>query len=121
MNSTHSCIEKLEHKFNNMETILTTQFTNLQSIVNQILNIPTYPYSSYQPDAIDSSQYTHFQSNSFHREPRLPRIEFNKFDGFDPTDWVTQMEHYFSRNGITDELYKLRYDVLYLDPERWQW
>ena len=31
------------------------------------------------------------------------------------------MEHYFSLHGITDDLTKLRYGVLHLDPERWQW
>jgi hypothetical protein len=35
--------------------------------------------------------------------------------------WVTQMEHYFSLHGITDELAKLCYVVLYLDPECWKW
>jgi hypothetical protein len=45
----------------------------------------------------------------------------NKFDGSDPTGWVTQMEHYFSLHGITDDLSKLRYGVLHLDPEQWKW
>jgi len=31
------------------------------------------------------------------------------------------MEHYFSLHVITDELAKLRYGVLHLDQERWQW
>jgi hypothetical protein len=62
-----------------------------------------------------------FHSNPFHRDPRLPRVEVNKFDGSDPMGWVTQMEHYFSLHGITDELAKLCYVVLYLDPECWQW
>jgi hypothetical protein len=31
------------------------------------------------------------------------------------------MEHYFSLHGITDDLTKLRYGVLHLDPERCQW
>jgi hypothetical protein len=44
-----------------------------------------------------------------------------KFDGSDPTGWVTQMEHYFSLYGITDDLAKLWYGVLHLDQERWQW
>jgi hypothetical protein len=45
----------------------------------------------------------------------------NKFDGLDPTGWVTQMEHYFSLHGITDDLAKIRYGVLYLDHEHWKW
>ena len=114
MDSTHSRIDKLEHKFNNMEANLTTQLTSLQSVVNQLLNRPTGPSSSIEPDVVDSSQYPHFHSNSFHHEPHLPRVEVNKFDSSNPTGWVTQMEHYFSLHGITDELAKLRYDVLYL-------
>jgi hypothetical protein len=48
-------------------------------------------------------------------------VKVNKFDGSDPTGWVTQMEHYFSLHGITDELAKLRYDILYIYPEHWKW
>jgi hypothetical protein len=44
-----------------------------------------------------------------------------KFDGSDPTSWVTQMEQYFSLYGITDDLAKLRYGVLHLDLEQWKW
>jgi hypothetical protein len=44
-----------------------------------------------------------------------------KFDGSDSTGWVTQMEHYFSLYDITYDLAKLRYGVLHLDQERWQW
>jgi hypothetical protein len=31
------------------------------------------------------------------------------------------MENYFSLHGITDELTKRRYGVLYLDLEWWKW
>jgi hypothetical protein len=31
------------------------------------------------------------------------------------------MENYFSLHGITDKLAKVRYDLLYVDPKRWQW
>jgi hypothetical protein len=47
-------------------------------------------------------------------------VDVTKFDGSDPTGWVTQMEHYFSLYGITYDLAKLRYGVLRLDQERWQ-
>jgi hypothetical protein len=45
----------------------------------------------------------------------------NKFEGSNPTGWVTQMEHYFSLYGITDEFSKLQYGVLHLYQERSQW
>jgi hypothetical protein len=48
-------------------------------------------------------------------------VDVKKFDGSDPTGWVTQMEHYLSLYGITNELAKLQYGVLHLDQEHWQW
>jgi hypothetical protein len=126
INQAHVSIEHLtsqldstNSRIDTLEANLTTQLTSLQSVVNQLLKRPTNPSSSTKPDVVDSSQSPHFHSNSFHREPRLPRVEVNKFDGSNPTGWVTQMEHYFSLHGITDELDKLCYVVLYLDPERW--
>jgi hypothetical protein len=62
-----------------------------------------------------------FQPHHFQRDICLPRVDVTKFDGSDPTGWVTQMEHYFSLYNITDDLAKLRYGVLHLDQERWQW
>jgi hypothetical protein len=100
-----------------MEAKFINQFNTLQSDVNQLLNHTLSPPFSDQLDVVDSSHSLHFQSKSFHRDPCLPRIEVNKFDGSDPTGCVTKMEHYFSLHGITDELAKIHYDVLYLDPE----
>jgi hypothetical protein len=48
-------------------------------------------------------------------------VDVTKFDGSDPTGWVTQMERYFSFYDIKNDLAKLRYGVLHLDQERWQW
>jgi hypothetical protein len=48
-------------------------------------------------------------------------VDVTKFDGSDPTGWVRQMEHYLSLYNIIDDLDKLRYGVLHLDQERWQW
>jgi hypothetical protein len=59
-------------------------------------------------------------SNSLPCDPCLPQVEVNKFDESDPTGWVTQMEHYLSLHGINDDLAKIHYGVLYLDPEHWQ-
>jgi hypothetical protein len=82
------------------------------------------PFSSstpYNPERPESSKSTSFPPNHFLWDPRPPRVEVNKFDGSDPTSWVTQMELYFSLYNITDDLAKLRYGVLHLDLERWQW
>jgi hypothetical protein len=48
-------------------------------------------------------------------------VDVKKFHGSYPTGWVTQMEHYFSLYGITDELAKLWYGVTHLYQECWQW
>jgi len=82
--------------------------------------LESLPFSDQHlhPEGDTSSTSQIFQSNHFQRDLHLPRVDMNKFDGSDPTGWVTPMEHYFSLHGITDELAKLRY-VLHLDPERW--
>jgi hypothetical protein len=66
------------------------------------------------------SSHSHtFQHQHFQRDICLPRVDVTKFDGSDPTGWVTQMEHYFSLYNIIDDLAKLWYGVLHLDQERW--
>jgi hypothetical protein len=59
-----------------------------------------------------------FQPHHCQRDIRLPQVDVTKFDGSDPTGWLTQMEHYFSLYNITNDLAKLRYGVLHLDQER---
>jgi hypothetical protein len=58
-----------------------------------------------------------FSPITFNGNIRLPWVDVTKFEGSDPTGWVTQMEHYFSLYNITDDLAKLRYGVLHLDQE----
>jgi len=81
------------------------------------------PLSFDQPshlDGVESSHNMAFHSNSFYCDPRLPKVEVNKFDSLDPMDSFIQMEHYFSLYGITNELEKIYYGFIYLDPERWK-
>jgi hypothetical protein len=52
---------------------------------------------------------------------KFSKVDMNKFDGSDPTGWVTQMERYFSLHGIIDGLMKLRVGALNLDQEQWKW
>jgi hypothetical protein len=103
---------------------LTTQLESVFSALCTKLHIPTDNPSSSSPlhTEGDHSPHSHnFQNHHFQRDLRLPRVDVTKFDGMDPTAWVTQMEHYFSLYGITDDLAKLWYGVLHLDQERWQW
>jgi len=88
------------------------------------LHISVYLPSSEPHLQIDSENSSHshnFHPHQFQRDLRLPRVNVTKFDGSDPTSWVTQMENYFSLHGITDELAKLWYVVIHLDQECWQW
>jgi hypothetical protein len=103
---------------------LTTQFESVFSTLYTKLHIPTDNPSSSSPPHIegDHSSHSHtLQNHHFQCDLRLPRVDVTKFDGLDPTGWVTQMEHYFSLYNIIDDLAKLRYGVLHLDQERWQW
>jgi hypothetical protein len=101
--------------------------TRLESVISMIctkLHIPADTPLSDPPlhTKAETSSHSHnFHPHHFQHDLCLPRVDVTKFDGLDPTGWVTQMEHYFSLYGITDDLAKLWYGVLHLDQERWQW
>jgi hypothetical protein len=61
----------------------------------------------------------HFHDNQHHMWHLFHNVDLNKFVGFGPTRWVTQIEHYFSLQGIIDDLMKLKVVVLYLEREHW--
>jgi hypothetical protein len=103
---------------------LTTQLESVFASLCTKLKIPIDDHFSEAPPKTEGEHSSHshtFQHQHFQRDIRLPRVDVTKFDGSDPTGWVTQMEHYFSLYDITDDLAKLRYGVLHLDQERWQW
>jgi hypothetical protein len=103
---------------------LTTQLESVFASLCTKLKIPTDDSFFDAPPKTEGEHSSHshtFQPHHFQRDLHLPRVDVTKFDGSDPTGWVTQMEHYFSLYGITDDLAKLRYGVLHLDQERWQW
>jgi hypothetical protein len=102
---------------------LTTQLEFVFLTLCTKLHIPTDNPSSESPPhtEVEHSSHSHnFQHHHFQRDLRLPRVDVTKFDGSNPTGWVTQMEHYFSLYGIIDDLAKLQYGVLHIDQERWQ-
>jgi hypothetical protein len=63
-----------------------------------------YPQPSSSPHNNRS-----MDNNIWHRSPK---VDLNKFDGFDLSGWVIQMEHYFSLQGIIDDMMKLKVEVL---------
>jgi hypothetical protein len=110
-----STMEKFKHE-------LTTQLESVFASLCTKLKIPTNDSFSDAHKKIEGETSSHsFQSHHFQWDIRLPWVDVTKFDGLDPTGWVTQMEHYFSLYNITDDLAKLRYGVLHLDQECWQW
>jgi hypothetical protein len=101
---------------------LTTQLESIFASLCTKLKIPlddSFPHAHKNTEGENSSHS--FQPHHFQRDIRLLRVDVTKFDGSNPTGWVTQMEHYFSLYNITDDLAKLRYGVLHLDQERCQW
>jgi hypothetical protein len=76
--------------------------THLESVFSELctkMHMPTNnPSSSSSPHTEgDHSSHSHTLNNHhFQHNLRLPRVDVTKFDGSDPTGWVTQMEHYFS-------------------------
>jgi hypothetical protein len=108
-----------------MQSAMAEVRQELETIVVSIYTKLKIPLDDSFPDAHKKTEgetsSPSFQPHHFQRDIRLPRVDVTKFDGSDPTGWVTQMEHYFSIYNITDDLDKLWYGVLHLDQERWQW
>jgi hypothetical protein len=103
---------------------LTTQLESIFSALYTKFYIPIDNPSSSSPPHTegDHSSHSHnFQNHHFQLDLCLPQVYVTKFDGLDPIGWVTQMEHYFSLYDITYDLAKLRYGVLHIDQECWQW
>jgi len=107
-----------------MEEIKQDMTTHLESIVSMLytkMHIPADNPLSDPPSDTKVEHSSNFQHHHFQHDLCLPQVDVTKFDGLDPTGWVTQMEHYFSLYNITNDLAKLRYGVLHLDQERWLW
>ena len=74
--------------------------THLESVFASLctkLKIPTDDSFSDAHKNTEGETSSHsFQPHNFQWDIRLLRVDVTKFDGSDPTGWVTQMEHYFS-------------------------
>jgi hypothetical protein len=107
-----------------MEKVKQELTTHIESVFASLYTKPKIPTDDHFSEAPpktkgEHSSHSHtFQNHHFQCDLHLPWVDVTKFDGLDPTSWVTQMEHYFSLYGITDDLDKLRYGVLHLDKER---
>jgi hypothetical protein len=142
LNALQSSLIETHQEVKQLSANVATIDTTMQSLMGQIkqdltthlestlltlytkLHIPTDNPSSSSPPHTkgDHSSHSHtLQNHHFQCDLFLPRVDVTKFDGLDPTGWVTQMEHCFSLYNIIDELAKLWYGVLHLDQERWQW
>jgi hypothetical protein len=91
---------------------LTTQLESVFSSLCTKLHIPTDNPSSDSPPHTDGEHSSHshnFHHHHFQRDLRLLQVDVTKFDGSDPTGWVTQMENYLSIYKITYDLAKLKW------------
>jgi hypothetical protein len=120
----HSSIEaKMDDIKQDLATQLesfNTQLASFTMIICAKLHIPAYLLSSDPPLQPEGETYSHsqnFHPHHFQHDLHLPHVDVTKFDGSDPIGWVSQMEHYLYLYGITNELAKLWYGVLHLDPE----
>jgi hypothetical protein len=108
----------------NLKQDMTTHLEYVVSMICTKMHIPADPLL-YDPPLHTKDETSSHSHNSnphhFQHDLRLLWVDVTKFDGSDPTGWVTQMEHYFSLYDITYDLAKLRYGVLHLDQEHWQW
>jgi hypothetical protein len=102
ISSLYSFVQNLQDQCGHIKYIKDT----LNQMMGHSLNPTSTEKPSYQEDN-DSSHYQGPHSTHLPRYLRLPIIEVNKFDGSNPTIWVTQMEHYLSLHGITDDLSNL--------------
>jgi hypothetical protein len=103
---------------------MTTQLESIISMIYTKLHIRADSPLSDRPPHTEAENSPHSHNVQHHHFPcdlRLLWVDVTKFDGSNPTGWVTQIEHYFSLYDITNDLSKLWYGVLHLDQERWQW
>jgi hypothetical protein len=117
-----SIVASIEELKEDVKQDITTQLESVASMICTKLHIPADPPSSNPPlhTEDETSSHSHnFQPHHFQRDLRLLHVDMTKFDGSNPTGWVTQMEHYFFLYDNTDDLAKLWYGVLHLDQERW--
>jgi hypothetical protein len=114
-------VRKLSSQMGNLKQEISTQLESFIANIYNKLNIPIDLKSydqPFHPEGETSSHSHNFQSPPFQWELCLPQVDVNKFDGSDPTNWITQLEHYLFFYEITDELAKIRYGVLHLYQER---
>jgi len=114
-------IETIEKKLSE----LMMQIQTLQDTVTKGKSaLQSKAYAFNEDHEGEYSHHLHFHGNDQHSHPRPPKLDMYKFDGSNPSIWVSQMEQYFTLNHIVDDETKLRVGGLYLDQERskwWQW
>jgi hypothetical protein len=111
-------------------TSLTKQFQeelhqNMSNLSNQFQEILMHNPGSKPKSHPHTSHSSHYENPHLSHSPwgspnswnKVPKVEMHKFDGSNPTGWVSQMEHYFSLHDIRDDETKLHVGVLYLDQE----
>ena len=63
----------------------------------------------------------HYTLGDTHQRHHGPKLDMHKFDGTDPTGWVSQMDNLFFLHNISTHVDKYQVELLYLDVECWEW
>jgi len=93
-------VDNLEKKFNDLEDFLTSH-------LSQVLATIKTPHEPMQKEHSfdahiegESIHHIHFHGDHQSSSHRTPKLDMYKFDGFNSTVWVAQMEQYFLFNNI---------------------
>jgi len=119
------CLDKLDDDFKDLNNKLDTLINQSRPTEEPFKEWKIDPHQEktsdsglfgHYPPPFDSHKHKSFSidNNVYHH---LPKVNLNKFDGCNPSAWVTQTEHYFSLHGITNGMTKLKVTILYLDPK----
>jgi hypothetical protein len=118
-------MEELDTKVTKMSEDMDQITKSLSSLTQQLQEFvmhnkgkhPKYHYEATHSSHYENTHLSHSPWASPNSWNKVPKVEMHKFDGLDPTGWVSQMEHYFSLHDIRDDETKLHVGVMYLDQE----
>lgn len=92
-------VNALEKNINDLEASFNNKFT-------QLLEALSMPHKSMREEHFvntniegESIHHIHFHGGHQYSSHQIAKLEIHKFDGFNPTVWVEQMEQYFHLNN----------------------
>ncbi|XP_026443847.1 uncharacterized protein LOC113344001 [Papaver somniferum] len=131
-----AAISKLQSDLKTLSTNLSTQIDtvkasfretlqeNNRSLI-QLLHKPANhnrsedPEGSHQQDD-DCTNYSHHHSSFPNHHHRIPKLDFPRFDGYNPRGWIQKSERYFKLSDI-EEHRKVDIAAIYLEVKAEKW